>query len=1151
LRGRPLAHFELLEPIGVGGMAAVIRARDTQLDRTVALKILPPDMASDSEIVRRFQQEARAAAKLDHENIARVFFCGEDQGLHFIAFEFVEGDNLRTLLERRGPIPVPEALSYMLQIATGLAHASARGVVHRDIKPSNIIISSNGRAKLVDMGLARSLEPQSDGGLTQSGVTLGTFDYISPEQALEPRDADVRSDIYSLGCTFYHMLTGQPPVPEGTAAKKLHHHQHVDPVDPRQLNPAIPDDVAVLLSRMMAKEPKDRYQRPEDLVQHLFVLAQKLGAVSEVPEGVMFLDAPLPGPPRARPVLLGVCAVLGLVALIAVLGPPSGTPTTVTSDPSTNSVGKLADGGATTGVPVKTEEASGGDKSANTSPPPARDAAARTLTAYDAKELAGFLSSSSKAGRIQIHLANDIVLTREQQLLIRGGDWSIEPAIGMRQRTIRLTYDGRPGEGAWAALRVQGGTVAVRGIRFELDAREADVTMTAVDRQGGEVNLVDCEFVQLKPPSTDRGRVSSVSASGSANDFLPGQVKPAVSLNECYFASGQHALTLDGMAMVQVAQCAFGPHIGVLFDLRGDRDREADLETSLRLRNCSVMLAERPVFGLDEGASCQLDVQYCLFSRPFSSSSNEGLAVLIEQSGLAPKTCHYQGVGNCYHNLDAYWVRAQGQDASDTIRQLRVFQVRKVRPGLSDDKSEELTIFPWHEPDPMKWLQAGAPRRAFQLKVDSPQLREARDPTHLVGVEQCFGGKLYDKVMPLLDRRPAEVVFRPQDRIVDPNLTAPKENTFKTLRLALDDVQPGAVVYIKLNGLLKVDPVQLEKAGTDVTIRPYPDSHPVLTLGLTTEPDAALFRVHDGKLSLEHLEFRLQPDRAGFRAQTVVAIMGDGQCTFKDCVATLEEGREVALSLVTLADPSSVMKMGPPSAGQHDPRVSLETCFVRGTGSLVVVRASRAFELRAEDCLMVLAGSVLVVDGNPKEPTRSVHIDVALKQVTTYLTEHLVLLRALKDQANNVRGLGLTQVKAADCLFAAATSKSLVHLDGLDGVDTEEQMKRFCFSWSESRHNAYSNFSAFLDQENVPNGMMPPTPYREREWKDFTGDDRGRFGKVQFTALPPPDVSLARVSATDFQVKPEANLLGYGVIPDHLPKPAENPDDLSSRPSDD
>src|SRR6202166_794577 len=127
LRGRRLAHFELLEAIGVGGMAAVLRARDTQLDRIVALKILPPEMADDPENVRRFHQEGRSAARLDHENVARVFYCGEDQRLHFIAFEFVEGDNLRTIVERRGRLPVSEALPYLIQVTAGLCHAAERG----------------------------------------------------------------------------------------------------------------------------------------------------------------------------------------------------------------------------------------------------------------------------------------------------------------------------------------------------------------------------------------------------------------------------------------------------------------------------------------------------------------------------------------------------------------------------------------------------------------------------------------------------------------------------------------------------------------------------------------------------------------------------------------------------------------------------------------------------------------------------------------------------------------------------------------------------------------------------------------------------------------------------------------------------------------
>ncbi|HZZ78712.1 MAG TPA: serine/threonine-protein kinase, partial [Gemmataceae bacterium] len=315
LRGKQLAHFELIETIGVGGMAAVIRARDMQLDRFVALKILPPEMASEPENVRRFHQEARAAAKLDHENIARVFYCGEDHGLHFIAFEYVEGINLRTMIEQRGRLPVAEAVRYILQVATGLEHAATRGVVHRDVKPSNIIITPTGRAKLVDMGLARNLERRGETELTQSGMTLGTFDYISPEQALEPRDADVRSDIYSLGCTFYHLLTGHAPVPEGTPAKKLQHHQHQAPIDPRQIDPTIPDEVVMVLSKMMAKNPNDRYQRPIHLVHHLMQVARKVGAADDLPEGVMFVDAPLPGQPRSRPILYIGAALVALVAL--------------------------------------------------------------------------------------------------------------------------------------------------------------------------------------------------------------------------------------------------------------------------------------------------------------------------------------------------------------------------------------------------------------------------------------------------------------------------------------------------------------------------------------------------------------------------------------------------------------------------------------------------------------------------------------------------------------------------------------------------------------------------------------------------------------------------------------------------------------------
>jgi len=204
LPGDRLGHYELLQYIGAGGMGLVFRAMDTRLGRTVALKILPPKHVANEDTRQRFQNEARSAARLDHENIARVYYVGEDRGLQFIVFEFVEGVNISALVKQQGPLSVAESVSYVLQVAEALEHAADRDVVHRDIKPSNVLITPEGRVKLIDMGLARLHRPgPTDGDLTVPGVTLGSFDYTAQEQPRAPRTADARSDISSLGCTFF------------------------------------------------------------------------------------------------------------------------------------------------------------------------------------------------------------------------------------------------------------------------------------------------------------------------------------------------------------------------------------------------------------------------------------------------------------------------------------------------------------------------------------------------------------------------------------------------------------------------------------------------------------------------------------------------------------------------------------------------------------------------------------------------------------------------------------------------------------------------------------------------------------------------------------------------------------------------------------
>jgi serine/threonine-protein kinase len=280
LEGQQLGDIRLEEFVGGGGMGAVFRGVDTKLQRTVAVKVLSTQPAHDAESHGRFQMEARSAARLDHPNIARVHYAGEERGHRYLVFEYIEGANVRDLVYANGPFPLAETLRYMLQIADALMHAFQRDVVHRDIKPSNILLTPEGQAKLVDMGLARvEATDAAEHELTTSGVTLGTFDYMAPEQARDARLADVRSDIYSLGCTFFFMLVGKPPFPDGTALQKLLQHQGDEPPNLGQFRPDVPESVVELLDTMLAKRPEDRFQNPAELLSALIAVSEQLGVV--------------------------------------------------------------------------------------------------------------------------------------------------------------------------------------------------------------------------------------------------------------------------------------------------------------------------------------------------------------------------------------------------------------------------------------------------------------------------------------------------------------------------------------------------------------------------------------------------------------------------------------------------------------------------------------------------------------------------------------------------------------------------------------------------------------------------------------------------------------------------------------------------------
>ena len=271
-KGFVLGSYTILDRLGAGGMGQVFLAEHAAMRRFVALKVLPGNVYEDDIARERFFREARAAATLDHPNIVRVFDMNREGKLLYLVMEYVEGASLQTVIERDGKRSVAAAASYAQQMAHGLQHAHERGLVHRDIKPGNTLVDRAGVARLLDLGLVRS-ESDGDSKLTSplaGGRTiLGTVDYLAPEQALDSSSVDIRADIYSLGATLYFLLAGHPVFPEGRAGQKLMWQQWRDPTPIDRLRPEVPEALAAIVHRALAKKREDRFQTPRDLAEAL------------------------------------------------------------------------------------------------------------------------------------------------------------------------------------------------------------------------------------------------------------------------------------------------------------------------------------------------------------------------------------------------------------------------------------------------------------------------------------------------------------------------------------------------------------------------------------------------------------------------------------------------------------------------------------------------------------------------------------------------------------------------------------------------------------------------------------------------------------------------------------------------------------------
>jgi eukaryotic-like serine/threonine-protein kinase len=321
-----LGGYRLLAPLGSGGMGLVYKAWQKKLNRTVALKVIRPELMNQNRAAaERFRREALAVAQLSHPNIVSIYDADEVGDTHFIVLEFVDGPDLERLVQEGGPLPVALACEYVRQAALGLQHAYEAGLVHRDIKPSNLLISrpesarrggdgagwnewgtsfSRGLVKILDMGLARMESMlESKASLTREGAMMGTPDYVAPEQAVDASSVDIRADLYSLGGTFYYLLTGQLPFPGGTVIEKLLKHQQSEPVPIEETRSDVPEEIRLVVRRLMAKSPLQRFQTPIELVLALEQILRPQEAVkvpNMVPAGAPALSAFPVEPPTAN-----------------------------------------------------------------------------------------------------------------------------------------------------------------------------------------------------------------------------------------------------------------------------------------------------------------------------------------------------------------------------------------------------------------------------------------------------------------------------------------------------------------------------------------------------------------------------------------------------------------------------------------------------------------------------------------------------------------------------------------------------------------------------------------------------------------------------------------------------------------------------------
>ena len=510
----------------------------------------------------------------------------------------------------------------------------------------------------------------------------------------------------------------------------------------------------------------------------------------------------------------------------------------------------------------------------------------------------------------------------------------------------------------------------------------------------------------------------------------------------------------------------------------------------------------------------------------FSHAANAGEVVFLRQADARRPIVVTGPAGglrgpNVYHDL-VLWSQSR-------LRAATLEDCRRSNLAFDDPNPVELpqSRSPWKNPRPLTLLEN--PVEAFALQTMRADVRTAKGDA-LVGVQTCSWGDLYKGVLPAvqpdLPDMPANI------RVVAPSQPADeRQHRYRTLKAAIADKSGDLTILIRSSEPLEIEPEEFGRSNMNLTIRPDGAHRPVLTLAATDIPNAAMFTVYNGSLTLKGLHFRVTPSpKDDSKGVSVVIVAGVGQCHIEDCVATLDTNDDTTPSLVALtSDPDSLSK---PADKPRMPKVTLKDCVIRGKGNVVTVRGSRPFDLEADNVLAALqkpeslqperptagtfekAGSFLVVIGQPKEPPLSPSI-VVLKNVTTYLSEAFLDLRGGESGDKKSIGLVPTQARAQNCIFVAYGEPSFVSAAGVD----RDTLTKTLLKWEGTR-NLYGNFARMLDVK-APAGAMPmmPADWSTNDWRLFTGEAVDSFPRVTFAHPPATEQQMLRAAPLDFRFK--------------------------------